>query len=93
MIGYNSNNYYLLVFSSRNQAIYLYGTLTSKGYNVEMVSTPCTISSGCTQSIKFPKEYMQAVLNQARIMNMNIKGVYKIVIKDNKETYQLVQEE
>ena len=64
----------------------------NKGCGVEIVSTPCTISSGCTQSIKFPEMYMESVLSHAKLMNMNIKGVYKIVKKGYSESYELVQE-
>lgn len=64
----NDHNYYLLVFSSHNQAVYLYNWLIKKGYPVELVSTPCKISSGCTQSIKFGEEYMNDILYEANIV-------------------------
>lgn len=86
----DSENYYLLVFSSHNQGIYLYNSLVSRGYHIELVSTPCTISSGCTQSLKFSEKYKTDILNQARLMNMSIKGMYKIVRKNNKDYYELV---
>lgn len=78
---------YLLVFSSHNQAVFLFNKLIKKGYKIELISTPCTISSGCTQSIKFMEKDMQTIRNEAQISNMKVKGVYKIIKKGIKYTY------
>lgn len=86
----DDQNYYLLVFSSHNQAIYLFNSLARKGYNLELVSTPCVLSSGCTQSLKFSESNRMSILNEVGLMNASIKGLYKIVRKDNKEFYELV---
>ena len=78
---------YLLVFASHNQAVFLFNKLIKKGYKVELVSTPCTLSVGCTQSIKFMEKDIQAIRNEAQISNMIVKGIYKIVKNRAKYTY------
>ncbi len=77
----------LLVFASHNQAVFLFNKLIKKGYRVELVSTPCTLSAGCTQSIKFMESDIQAIRTEAQISNMRIKAIYKIGKSGTKYTY------
>lgn len=78
---------YLLVLASHNQAVFLLNRILKKGYQVELVSTPCSLSKGCTQSIKFVEKDMQAVKSEAVASGMRIRGIYKIVKSNNKYTY------
>ncbi len=78
---------YLLVFTSHNQAVFLFNKLLKKGYKVELVSTPCSLSAGCTQSIKFMEKDLQTIKTEAKISSMKVRGIYKIVKSSNKYTY------
>lgn len=84
---YNEQSQYLLVFASHNQAVFLFNKLLKKGYKVELVSTPCTLSAGCTQSIKFMEKYMQAIKTEIKVGAMRVKGIYKITKNGPKYTY------
>lgn len=83
----NQQSQYLLIFASHNQAVFLFNKLIKKGYKVELVSTPCSLSAGCTQSIRFMEKDIQAIRNEAQISNMKIKGIYKMVKNGAKYTY------
>lgn len=78
---------FLLVFMSHNQAVFLFNKLIKKGYKVELVSTPCSLSAGCTQSIKFMEKDMQVIRTEAQISNMKVRGIYKITKNGTKYTY------
>lgn len=69
----------ILVFASHNQAAFLYTKLIREGFKVELISTPCRISSGCSQSIKFREELMETVLLEAEKAGIKIVGAYKII--------------
>ncbi|KAJ52017.1 hypothetical protein BD780_004299 [Clostridium tetanomorphum] len=79
----NDNKEYIVVFQSYNGAIYLYNKLLRERCKAEIISTPCRISAGCTQSIKFKCEYMDIVQKNLKLYNIPIKGIYEIV-KSNK---------
>ncbi|WML35826.1 DUF3343 domain-containing protein [Clostridium sp. OS1-26] len=84
---YNEQSQYLLVFASHNQAVFLFNKLLRKGYKVELVSTPCTLSAGCTQSIKFMEKDMQAIKTEIKAGAMRVKGIYKIAKNGPRYTY------
>jgi hypothetical protein len=78
---------FLLVFTSHNQAVFLFNKLIKKGYKVELVSTPCSLSVGCTQSIKFMEKDMQIIKTEIQVSNMKVRGIYKIIKNGPKYTY------
>lgn len=84
---YNEQSQYLLVFASHNQAVFLFNKLLRKGYKVELVSTPCTLSAGCTQSIKFKEKDMQVIKTEIKAGAMRVKGIYKITKNGSKYAY------
>lgn len=84
---YNEQSQYLLVFASHNQAVFLFNKLLRKGYKVELVSTPCTLSAGCTQSIKFKEKDMQVIETEIKVGAMRVKGIYKVTKNGPKYTY------
>jgi len=71
--------YYIIVFRSYNQSTFLYKKLVQKGCKIEMISTPCRIGGGCSQSIRFEEEDKQCVKEELRNVKVDIKGVYKVV--------------
>lgn len=74
---------YLLVFKSYNQAVLLYNELLKKGCKIELVSTPCRLSRGCSQSIVFAASDIKKVIEGTKNNNVIVKGIYAIV--QNKE--------
>jgi Protein of unknown function (DUF3343). len=83
----NGVNEYMLVFASHNQAVFLYNRLIKLGLKVELISTPCRLSAGCTQSLKFNEDLLTVVRSEAIKSNMMIRGIYKIVRENNKTNY------
>lgn len=81
---------YIMVFTSHNRAVFLYDRLIRKRYRIKLVSTPCEISQGCSHSIRFRDENFTAIKNEADRNNITPRAIYKIVIKGNKETYELI---
>lgn len=73
---------YLLVFESYNQAILLYNQLLKKECKVELVSTPCKVSKGCSQSIVFTASDAKKIIEETKNSNIVFKGIY-IIVKNN----------
>jgi hypothetical protein len=78
---------YLLVFESYNGAMLLYNKLLEEKCKVELISTPCRLSRGCSQSIVFLGEDSSKVIERIKGSKVVIKGVYKIVDKNNRMEY------
>ncbi|WP_125152738.1 DUF3343 domain-containing protein [Clostridium rectalis] len=70
---------YVVVFASHNGAITIYNKLLKKGYKVEIIPTPCTISPSCTKSLKCKEEYLQLVKDYLKEYKIVIRGIYEIV--------------
>ncbi|EJO5349528.1 DUF3343 domain-containing protein [Clostridium botulinum] len=87
------NEEYLIVFKSHNQAAYLYNKLRNQGYRyrVKLISTPCKISKGCSQSIKVRKKYLDYIIKEIKEYKVSIRGIYKIKMKGNKKQYILCE--
>ncbi len=66
------NNFYLMVFQSKNHAIHLYSLLESKEMNIiKLISTPCAIMAGCSYSIKILDErYIESIKQLAEDLNI-----------------------
>jgi len=85
-----NNEYYLLVFNSHNFAAFLYSALEKKGYKIELISTPCKISPGCSQSLKFDHSLYNIVKEEAIKSQIPIKGIYKVIERNgNKEFFRI----
>lgn len=78
---------YLLVFSSGSHAMLLYNQLINKGCSLELVATPCRLSRGCSQSIVFQASDMRTIIEEIKTNNVIVKGIYKIVEKNNHKNY------
>lgn len=78
---------YLLIFESYNQAILLYNELLKRGCNVELVSTPCRISRGCSQSIVFTKEDIKKIKEEAKRNKVIIRDIYKRINRNGTYEY------
>lgn len=82
-----SEDRYMLVFESYNQAILLYRKLLEKKCIVELISTPCRISRGCSQSVVFTVEETKVVIEEAKKNNIVVRGIYKIVTINGVKNY------
>ncbi|AKN32535.1 hypothetical protein Ccar_17380 [Clostridium carboxidivorans P7] len=86
-----SSGEYLMVFPCYSKAMLIYNKLMEKGCKVNFISTPCEITLGCSYSIRFNEENFEIVKSELKINNIKAKSVYKIVLQDNKEAYQLIK--
>lgn len=78
---------YLLIFESYNQAILLYNELLKRECNVELISTPCRISRGCSQSIVFTKEDIKKIKEEAKRNKVIIRDIYKMTNRNGTYEY------
>lgn len=85
----NKNNYYLIVFKSKNYAVQLYYKLEKTSYNVfQLVSTPCQIKGGCTYSLKFYRiSDLNYIMKYIPNFNEEVFGIYNVVRKNGKKVY------
>lgn len=83
----NNESRYILVLKSYNQATLLYKRLLERGCNVELVSTPCRISKGCSQSLMFRAEDTKVIIEEAKNNNVEISGIYRRNKKGNTYSY------
>ena len=83
-------NEYLVVYAGQNMAVYLYQKLLKKACNVELVSTPAKIYRGCSHSVKFNEDDMDAVMGETKKISMRPKGIYKIIMNGRYESYEKI---
>ncbi len=69
---------FLVVFLSNNHANYVFNELRKKGVEIEIVTTPCKISSGCSQSIRFRERSINRIKEVIKKFNVPTKGIYKL---------------
>jgi len=69
---------YILVFESHNQAILLFNKLIKLGFKVELVTTPCDLSVGCSQALKFKDRDMTLIISEAKKNLIRVNGIYLI---------------
>lgn len=80
---------YFVVFFSHNHTTLFYKRMKEKQCDVELMSTPCTISAGCSQCIKFKEKDLNAIKEEIKNSNIRIRALYKI--ENNKERSYYVQ--
>lgn len=86
----NVQNYYLFVFESKNHAVLLYTILESKQNNVaQLVSTPCSLKSGCTYSLKVTHEkYLESIAKEAEEVGIKKYRIYHVQRINGKLKYK-----
>jgi len=85
------DEYYIAVFASKNHAVELHHILARKGYNYELISTPCQLTAGCSYSIKFTHiQSIKHIIDTANEYNKEIKDIYKIYRRDGKKVAERV---
>jgi len=78
----------IAILDSGNYVYKLDSVLKKKGYNFEVVSTPCHIAKGgCGLCLKFPEEFLEIVIAGSFESNTPIKEVYRIIPGHSKNKY------
>lgn len=72
----NNTETYIIVIKSYNYAVLLYKILKNKKYTVQIISTPCKISAGCSRAIRFYGKDIDIVKDEIKNNNIPIKGIY-----------------
>jgi len=83
--------YCLAMLDSGNYVFHLCSILEKKGYVFEVVSTPCQIAKdGCGYCLKFPMEFKDLVVSEARANGLSIREIYKIIPGYAKNKYERI---
>ena len=82
---------YILVFESHNQAILLFNKLIKLGYAVELVTTPCDLSVGCSQALKFKDKDMSLISSEAQKNLIRVNGIYLVEKKGKNTEYTKIK--
>lgn len=81
----------IAIMDSGNIALRLCGILERKGYVFEVVSTPCHIAkTGCSYCLRFPFEYLDVIINEAKANNMSVREIYRVIPQYNRNKYERV---
>lgn len=78
---------YIMVISSNSQATYLYNELMKKGINIEFISTPSKIVSGCSKSIIFSGKDKLKIICEVQKDKVKFYGVYRLIKNDSEYEY------
>jgi hypothetical protein len=79
----------IAILESGNYVYKLNSELERKGYNFEVVSTPCSIAKGgCGLCLKFPEEFLGVVKEESVLINTPVKEVYRVVSGFAKSKYE-----
>ena len=83
--------FYIIVLNSSSVGIHLYKILKDLSLDVDIISTPCTISAGCSRAIKVKEKDIEAAKNVINSSKIIIKGIYKKVYKGSSFYYLKIQ--
>ncbi|MCJ7689022.1 MAG: DUF3343 domain-containing protein [Clostridiaceae bacterium] len=83
--------FYIIVLNSSSVSIHLFKLLKDKKLDVVIMSTPCTISAGCSRSIKVKENDIELAKQEILINKIIIKGIYKKVYRGRVFYYLKVQ--
>lgn len=82
---------YIVVLISKNHSTLLYRNLKRKGYNVDLISAPSSISRGCKTAVRFYACDMDIIKEEIDKNKLKIKGIYKRTINKGIINYELVK--
>ncbi|MBU5483656.1 DUF3343 domain-containing protein [Clostridium sp. MSJ-11] len=80
---------YILVCASYNIAIFLHNKLLRQGHSSQLISTPCRISSGCSQAVKFKEDSLEYV-KELIAAQPGVRGIYEVTLENKKPKYKKV---
>ncbi len=79
----------IAILESGNYVYKLNSELEKKGYDFEVMSTPCSIAKGgCGLCLKFPEEFLGVIKAEAARINTPVKEVYRVVAGFSKNKYE-----
>jgi hypothetical protein len=83
--------YCLVMVDSGNYAHKLYSIMNSKGYDVEVLPTPCNLAkSGCGYCVKISLEYKEVIIKEGQENKICIREIYIIKTKGGKNIYEKI---
>lgn len=83
----NIENYCIVVFKSYNETTLLYNKILEKGYKAQIISTPTSISKGCSQSLKLDVELVGVLRRESIKSEIQYDNIYKVVREDGERKY------
>ncbi|EES90591.1 DUF3343 domain-containing protein [Clostridium botulinum C] len=84
------DNSCIAIFPSSSSSLHMFKVLKDNRLNVELIPTPCTLSSGCSRAIKFPSEYLDKIKKYIEDGELNVKGIYEKVYTSRTFYYKKV---
>ncbi|EDS76818.1 conserved hypothetical protein [Clostridium botulinum C str. Eklund] len=84
------DNICIVVFNSSSDSIHMFKILKDQRLKVDLVSTPCTITSSCSRAIKFLLSDLERVIESIKEYKINVKGVYEKVYSNSTFFYKKV---
>lgn len=79
--------YYVIALKIDRNCITLNNILRDKGYEVRIVSTPCSLSLGCSKSIRIRTDDIEEVKEEIVKNNIAIRGIYLMNFKERGWNY------
>lgn len=83
-------NFCLIVFNSTLDSMHMFKILKDQRLKVEIISTPCTISAGCSRAIKFFKEDIDKVRESIKKESIFVKGIYEKIYNTKSFFYEKI---
>jgi len=77
----------IIVLNSSNASMHLYKLLKDRRLDVSIISTPCTISAGCSRAIKIKEKDIDIAIQEIKKNRTLIKGIYKKSYSGNRFYY------
>ena len=74
---------YIIVLNSSSDSIHLFKLLKDRKLDVAIMSTPCTISAGCSRAIKVKEKDFEVAKQEISTSKIIIKGMYKKIYRGN----------
>ncbi len=79
----------IALLETGNHVYKLESALKKKGYEFEIISTPCRLArGGCSLCLRFPEEQLNIVRHEAMLCNTPIKAIYRITDGVKRNRYQ-----
>ncbi|MDD7796101.1 DUF3343 domain-containing protein [Clostridium sp. 'White wine YQ'] len=81
------DNVCIIVFYSSSASLQLFKILKDKRYKVNIIATPCSVSSSCTRAIEFRKQDFDIIVKEIKDSGIEIKSVYEKVLEGKRYKY------
>lgn len=78
----------IIVFSSSSFSMRLYKILKEARYKVDLISTPCTLSAGCSRAVKVNKDDLDEIKELIKEKKIKIKAIYEKILNGRRFYYK-----